>query len=696
MLNLDEIGCSKHAHIRPIALNLDTAMDFPSDLGPLPESDGNSILQAESFKALEIALPAGLFVLRHEPQPDAGVDWCVELRIDGHFTGMRAHIQVKACATKPANSDGSISFSADVSNLNYLLFGLSPMYILYVADTKTLRYAWVRDEVNRIEKENPGWKQQRTVTLRFTHLLDETGIQVVHDRIRRDAKLDREIHNVLSLANASDKTIHVNIRESKVTDPDEITKLLLTGGMTLIADEDAGWVLNAVERLNPSARRLPRILLIRAFAEYTLGRYLQASADLAEISVRGAELSESDREFLVVLSSACAYREGRITAREYIERQKASSERAEGEFGLTLRVEYLWHELLEEQLNREVFEDRINRLRSTVEEIIGSEKTSDAAKVRARIAWLHCKGMRVVNDYNHGVGIVESRVLIGGKPEMDDTMGPLKRRLQVWVEEANQLVADAHSLNIAAVFADAVWVRAVIMFAHFSFMEMKLNDDGLAANRELISDNFIPDLEQAIRCYEASGHLESELRAKILLADYLDLMNERVRALELARGVLPVALAYRYEKIAADAERHVSGAPFFRKLQEHHRSFAKKSWEFRLADETEDGIRKNASDLLETLKLPSCDLGTMIRQVECWRDVARERISWCRYIDLVDDTQVVRNPLAAFRAGDKNFAICEKHGYRSRFGSPDWAVVLKVFKENYCNGCPDRDPKQGA
>jgi hypothetical protein len=124
-------------------------MDGHDDLGPLPESDASSVLQIESFRALESALPADRFVLRPEPEPDAGVDRCIELRTDGCYTGMRAHVQVKGKKYLKANDDGSFSYSADVSNLNYLLNGLSPLYVLYTADTKELRYAWVRDEVNR-------------------------------------------------------------------------------------------------------------------------------------------------------------------------------------------------------------------------------------------------------------------------------------------------------------------------------------------------------------------------------------------------------------------------------------------------------------------------------------------------------------------------------------------------------------------
>src|SRR4051812_47708552 len=249
------------------------AMDDLDDLGPLPESDDNSVLQAESFKALENALPTDRFVLREEPQPDAGVDRCIELRIGGRYTGMRAHVQVKARAETKANVDGSVSYPADVSNLNYLLNGLSPLYVLYVAETKELRYAWVRDEVNRIQGENPDWKSQKTVTLRFTAVLDEAGLQDIHGRIRREARLDRQIHDVLSRAEVTEKTIHVNLKESRVTDPDELRDLLLRGGMTLVSSGEAAGVLEVLDKLSYAARRLPRLLLVRAFADYSLGSY---------------------------------------------------------------------------------------------------------------------------------------------------------------------------------------------------------------------------------------------------------------------------------------------------------------------------------------------------------------------------------------------------------------------------------------
>ncbi len=246
-------------------------MDDSTDLGPLPGADQNSVLQAKSFKALENNLPADRFVLRREPQPDAGVDWSVELRIGGQYTGMKAHMQVKATGDLKLNADGSISHSADVSNINYLLNGPSPLYVVYIAKTGELRYAWVRDEVNRIEQDNPDWMRQATVTLRFAKMLDDTAREDLYDRIRREARLDREIRNVLSRADVTEKTIHVSLKESKVTDPDEIRELLLTGGLTLVSSGESAGVLEAIDKLSYGDKKLPRLMLIRAFAECSQG-----------------------------------------------------------------------------------------------------------------------------------------------------------------------------------------------------------------------------------------------------------------------------------------------------------------------------------------------------------------------------------------------------------------------------------------
>ncbi len=178
-------------------------IDSQDDLGPLPQADTNSVLQSISFAALRDALPAHLFVLRHEPGPDAGVDCCVELVVETFYSNMRSQIQVKATKDAKYNPDGSISFAADVSNINYLLAELNSLYVLYVDQTKELRYLWVMDEIMRIEQKTPMWKHQKTVTLRFQHKLDEISHQNIHDRIYVKSKNNRKLQESIYRAGAT-------------------------------------------------------------------------------------------------------------------------------------------------------------------------------------------------------------------------------------------------------------------------------------------------------------------------------------------------------------------------------------------------------------------------------------------------------------------------------------------------------------
>lgn len=146
-----------------------------SDLGPLPQSDRNRELQELSLRAFRQILTVDRFVVRDERIDDAGVDASLELLINGRFTNMRAQIQLKSTDKLEINNDGSVSLSIAVSNLNYLLNGASPLYILFVVPRNELRFVWARDERRRIDQENPSWMQQETITIRFKNLNRHCG-----------------------------------------------------------------------------------------------------------------------------------------------------------------------------------------------------------------------------------------------------------------------------------------------------------------------------------------------------------------------------------------------------------------------------------------------------------------------------------------------------------------------------------------
>ena len=114
------------------------------DLGPLPKVDRQDTLQQLSLKAIRNVLPAEMFLFREERTDDKGVDGTLEVKIKNTFTNCRAQVQLKSTDDGPDkfNTDGSYSLSIDTANLNYLLNGPSPLYLLWFANTGEIRFAW--------------------------------------------------------------------------------------------------------------------------------------------------------------------------------------------------------------------------------------------------------------------------------------------------------------------------------------------------------------------------------------------------------------------------------------------------------------------------------------------------------------------------------------------------------------------------
>jgi hypothetical protein len=672
-------------------------MDDLGDLGSLPAADDNSVLQAQSFKALENALPADRFVLRPEPPPDAGVDWCVELRIGGRYTGMKAHIQVKATANLKVNTDGSVSYSADVSNINYLLSGSSPLYVVYLAEECELRYAWVWDEVNRIQKENPDWKGQKTVTLRFTALLDEAGLQDVHDRICREARLDREFHDLLSRAEVTEKTIHVNLKESKVTDPDEIRELLLRGGMTLVSSGQAVGVLEVTDKLSYADKKLPRLLLIRAFAECSLGHYQMASGYVAEATVRANELSEFDRLFLGLLRDVCDYQAGRITRSEYIQRQKDLSEKDDGEFGLSRRIAYLWEALLED-VTCQGIATHLPRLQAVVCQVLDSKGCSDNLRIQARTALLYGEGVRFSQKFSHDLAMLQVRMAMGRAADANEVFGHINADLARRTDEANALVKDALDYGNPHLIGDACYTRSFILFVHHSSFSVWvwLRPETVSRHLEHLKAEVIPDLGRAIHCYEISGHIEWKLRAKMLFADVAALTGDEALAREKAEEVLPIAEAFQFDKVAKEARDHLAGDPFYRQMQRKFLTELDVDPDFREAKFTDEEMGRYADIVLEASGLPRDRLAVVTREVLSFRDIALERVNWCRHIQLIQDLGHTRSPVTYYAYDPERNCYCEKFRLTSKIGSTDWRVLIETFKNTYCSGCSARSPKDDS
>src|ERR1700733_6632942 len=196
-----------------------TIADNPDSLGPLPRVDRNAVLQNLSISAFQSALRPDRFVFREETKDDFGVDGSLELRIRSGATNLRSHVQLKSTDSEKANADGSISVQVRTSNLNYLLNGISPIYVLYIAPKSELRFVWARDERRRIEADKPDWLEQESLTIRFRHILTEEALEEIHERIRQEALFQRRVFDTLAgVSSAEYVRISINPESLRITD----------------------------------------------------------------------------------------------------------------------------------------------------------------------------------------------------------------------------------------------------------------------------------------------------------------------------------------------------------------------------------------------------------------------------------------------------------------------------------------------
>lgn len=83
----------------------------------------------------------------------------------------------------------------------------------------------------------------------------------------------------------------------------------------------------------------------------------------------------------------------------------------------------------------------------------------------------------------------------------------------------------------------------------------------------------------------------------------------------------------------------------------------------------------------------------MTREVLSFRDIARERVNWCRHIQLIQNLGHTLDPLTFYAADPVRYCYCERYQVASKIGDSDWKIVIEAFKGTYCSGCSARRPK---
>lgn len=668
---------------------------FSSNLGPLPEADRNSEIQRITFAKIQAILPTDKFIFRDERTEDAGVDASLELLSGSSQTNLRGQVQLKGTDSKKLNNDGSFSLQVDVTNLNYLLYGVSPIYLIYIIPLKEFRFVWAHDERRRLDVANPNWMDQETITIRFSEVLTTAALDQIYDRILREGRMNRRIHDSLAAGSLFEQVnIAIDPATLSTTTAEEAYQMLLTSGFTMVASGDALGVLQQSKLLRGEQSDSPRVQLVLAYARYSLAQYQASVSHLQQTTLRRNDLSLEDQAFLRFLRNASDFQAGSISLEEYRRRADEWVATDPSGFALANRLDSTRYRLLKEtDINerQKVFDE----LRSIASEVLARDDTSKAFGLEAALVLLFADaGQRLTSSVQEIVGIPLRRAL-----EMPVDIQAAHTALEneawsAWEDGIADALQLAHQLRQPLLVAFALLTRTSVRTTRMINLGLLADcTGGLIELSQTMRLEAMLDADQAKHIYEKAGQLEGTLRATMHLADLYLLGGQREAAQALSLHVLPQAEAMEYSALVERAREHIDGTALPDKLRAIYEHASTADVDIGMASMTDDETRAFARDICEEKGLPKERLPIAEQDAFASRGIARERLHWCLHIDLIQDLTHAQSLTTMYATDLKHDGACEMYGYRTKIGSSDSELVISTFKKAFCEGCPSREPK---
>lgn len=664
-------------------------------LGPLPRSDRPDELQQLSIRALQQLLSPDQFRFRDERTDDKGVDGSLELLIDGQFTNLRSQLQIKATEDEGMNRDGSVSLSVQTSNLNYLLNGDSPLYLLWIVPRQEMRFVWARDEVQRLHTSDPEWMTRQSVTLRFVQTLSVTELVAIHDRILREGRLQRQTHDRLASAALADRVILSIDKETlNVLDPEKLHAVLREGGMFLVASGHGHEILEVIPALRSEQRTEARIQLVAAYACCTKADYGSARRYLARASLRKAELDAEDESLLHSLCALCDYHTGTIDIATYL----ATIDRLNREAPPLLALQYDLESIrlkhlgeLDPTARQRLYED----LRAKVDALVAIDAASPAVKCRAELIKLYADTSQAHIEYVHEVGVWQMRARMGGVGghAAASAAQRVMVRARLVMDEAERLVGVARDLQHPLLLAEALITRAMGVIARVATVQAYTIDakEAISAPPASVIGGIESDLLTSVQLFQTVENLEGEIRAQLFLADWMQITERRTEAHRIAGLVVGAAAAMGYSVQHRRALDHLADTTDYDRLL----AVAKNppDEDLTMAELSDAQLKRFGQDCLEAMELPIDRLPYVQNECAAIRALAQERVQWCRHLDMIFNLEHTLSQRTMYTVDADKRCECHLHRYRSRIETTDWKPLIRAFKGAYCEGCPDRIAK---
>jgi hypothetical protein len=209
------------------------------------------------------------------------------------------------------------------------------------------------------------------------------------------------------------------------------------------------------------------------------------------------------------------------------------------------------------------------------------------------------------------------------------------------------------------------------------------------AEREAIDRTF----EEAEKTIRLNGATEGRLILQKLKADYISIQGNDDPSRKLAEETYGEAIAMGLALIAEGALEILESRTPWLRLKRECEMTRSDPHDWGLANSNDDELKRNVKQVLEIIGSPPAHPKKVYGHFRSLRQVAQERYSWCRHLQILEDLSLTTGSSTAYNKTPTRKCYCDLFRNESVVATVDVPFLLEEFKQQYCSGCTKRQPK---
>jgi len=368
----------------------------------LPQSSSNEDLETISNNLFRPLFDVKKFEIRSQNIRDKGIDFQIELKRENNrkgilYTNFHFAIQLKS-TEKKINSDGTVSWQIETSNINYLLNNSMPAYyVLYHMPTDVFYFDDIKGFVKKLYDQNSNWNKQDSHTIKFSRKLDEIGLGEMYDTTLKKGKFQREINERQSI-----QTLFLNSGDKVVIDSDfnvstdsEIRNFIENFGMTLLNELKWKEIIFIHKKASGNIAVTALYNLVLGMANYNNRNLVDSLPFFRTAEKLKNELTEEQKNYLCFFEATVKYSLGFISEDEFNSKMRIVENTKN--IGAFIKFENAKKEYNDTLINYN--KDGSEKFTKEINEILSDPLVDKNLKLNIECELILTEGFKVNNDY---------------------------------------------------------------------------------------------------------------------------------------------------------------------------------------------------------------------------------------------------------------------------------------------------------